>query len=246
MSLWTKTSGTWINVATVLSGTALGLVLQRQLMPSLHQIITQGIGLVTLVVGMTMALELAKVTISHIDGVVLALVCLVLGGALGELVKLDDRLYTLGNWLQQHMGKGNHHFTEGFMTASLLFCVGPLTLIGSLNNGLTGDNRLLVLKAMMDGISAMTLTSSFGIGVGYSTVVILLYQGGISLAAGSLAQVLPNPETAPSIMLITGIGGVIILGLGLNLLKVAQIRVASFLPAFLLAPLLCWLLGFIG
>lgn len=236
---WTKTSGTWINVATVLIGTGLGLLLRGRLPLNMQRIITQGLGLITLFVGFSMAGSLDKID-SQIDGVILALLAIVVGGLLGEWWQIELRLEAVGNWLKgSFSGKGS--FTEGFMAASLLFCVGPLTLIGSLNNGLTGDNTLLLLKAVMDGLAAVALTSSFGIGVGFSALIILLYQGGVSLAAGLLAQSLPDPATSPGVLLITGVGGLMILGLGLNLLEVARIRVASLLPALLLAPALVWL-----
>jgi hypothetical protein len=177
---------------------------------------------------------------SRIDGVILALLAIVLGGLLGEWWKLEDQLESLGNWLKRRF-KGKGSFTEGFMAASLLFCVGPMTLIGSLNNGLTGDNTLLLLKAVMDGLASIALTSSFGIGVGFSVLIVLIYQGGVSLTAGLLTQSLPDPATSPTVMLVTGVGGLMILGLGLNLLDVGKVRVASLLPALLLAPLLTWL-----
>ena len=137
-------------------------------------------------------------------------------------------------------------FTEGFVAASLLFCVGPLTLIGSLNNGLTGDATLLVIKATLDGLSSIALASVFGIGVGFSILVILGYQGGVSLAAGLLAQALPDPANDPRILLVTGVGGVMILGLGINLLGLTRIRVASFLPGLALAPLVSLLAAWTG
>ncbi|WNZ23903.1 MAG: DUF554 domain-containing protein [Leptolyngbya sp. IPPAS B-1204] len=244
LDFWTKTSGTWINVATVLLGTGLGLVLRGRLPLKMQQIITQGLGLITLFVGLSMAGSVNKVE-SRIDGVILALLAIVMGGLLGEWWRLEERLEALGNWLKRRF-KGKGSFTEGFMAASLLFCVGPMTLIGSLNNGLTGDNTLLLLKAVMDGLAAIALTSSFGIGVGFSVLVVLLYQGGVSLAAGLLAQNLADPASSPAVLLITGVGGLMILGLGLNLLEVARVRVASFLPALLLAPLLVWLTSRIG
>ncbi|QYO67691.1 DUF554 domain-containing protein [Leptolyngbya sp. 7M] len=244
LDFWTKTSGTWINVATVLLGTGLGLVLRGRLPLKMQQIITQGLGLITLFVGLSMAGSVNTVE-SRIDGVILALLAIVLGGLLGEWWRLEERLEALGNWLKRRF-KGKGSFTEGFMAASLLFCVGPMTLIGSLNNGLTGDNTLLLLKAVMDGLAAIALTSSFGIGVGFSILVVLLYQGGVSLAAGLLAQNLADPASSPAVLLITGVGGLMILGLGLNLLEVARVRVASFLPALLLAPLLAWLTSRVG
>ena len=116
-----------------------------------------------------------------------------------------------------------------------------MTVIGSLNNGLIGDNTLLTLKAVMDGLASIPFASSYGVGVGFSVLVILVYQGGLSLAAGGLATTLPDPTTDPRIFLITGVGGLMILGIGLGLLDIARIRVVSFLPAIALAPCLYWL-----
>ncbi|MBW4523050.1 MAG: DUF554 domain-containing protein [Scytolyngbya sp. HA4215-MV1] len=235
LTFWAKTSGTWINAATVFMGTYLGLLLQGRLPLPMITILTQGVGLITLAIGFSMATSLGKVKIGSMDGIILALFAIVLGGILGEWLKIENRLTQLGNWLKARL-HGRGRFTEGFVAASLLFCVGPLTLLGSFNNGLTGNNTLLSLKATMDGIAAIALTSSFGIGVGFSVIVILLYQGGLSLLAAELAQTLPHPSTSPSVLLLTGVGGLMILGIGLNLLEIAQIRVASFLPALFLAP----------
>jgi uncharacterized membrane protein YqgA involved in biofilm formation len=237
---WAKTSGTWANVFAILLGTGLGLLLQGRLPLNMQQIITQGLGLITLFVGFSMAGSIDQVEVGRIDGVILALLAMVIGGLLGEGWRLEQRLESVGNWLKQQF-KGKGSFTEGFMAASLLFCVGPMTLLGSLNNGLSGDNTLLMLKAVMDGLASIALTSSFGIGVGFSVLIVLLYQGGVSLAAGLLAQSLPDPASSPVVLLITSVGGLMIVGLGLNLLDVAKVRVASLLPALLLAPLLIWL-----
>jgi uncharacterized membrane protein YqgA involved in biofilm formation len=237
LDFWARTSGTWINVITVILGTTLGVLLQGRLPGHMQKVITQGLGLVTLFIGFSMAGSLLEAQAGQVDGVILGLLAIVLGGLLGEWWKLELLLEAVGNWLKRRF-KGKGSFTEGFVAASLLFCVGPLALIGSLNNGLIGDNTLLTLKASMDGLAAIALTSGFGIGVGFSALSILIYQGGISLAAGALAQTLPDPATAPQVMLITGVGGLMIMGLGLNLLEVAQVRIASFLPALLLGPLL--------
>jgi uncharacterized membrane protein YqgA involved in biofilm formation len=242
LDFWAKTSGTWINIATVLAGTALGLGLQGRLPLRMQRIITQGLGLITLFVGIQMAGSLTKTQAGRIDGVVLALLAIALGGLLGEWWQLEERLTALGNWLKQRF-KGGGGFTDGFVAASLLFCVGPMALLGSLDNGLTGNNTLLTLKATMDGLAAIAFTSSFGIGVGFSTLIILVYQGGLSLAAGLLTQSLPDPATDPRVLLVTGVGGLMILGISLNLLEVAQVRVASFLPALALAPLIYFILA---
>jgi uncharacterized protein len=240
LDFWVRTSGTWINIVTVLLGTALGLFLQGRLPVRMQQVITQAIGLLTIFIGLSMATSLNEVQGGRIDGVILGLLALVIGGLLGEWWQLEALLEAAGSWLKRRF-KGKGSFTEGFVAASLLFCVGPLALIGSLNNGLTGDNTLLTLKASMDGLAAIALTSSFGIGVGFSALSLLIYQGGISLGAGVLAQNLPDPATAPTVLLATGVGGLMIVGLGFSLLEVARVRVASFLPALLLAPLFYWL-----
>ncbi|MEM6426878.1 MAG: DUF554 domain-containing protein [Cyanobacteria bacterium P01_D01_bin.128] len=235
LDLWTKTSGTLINVATVLIGTGIGLLLRNRLPQTMRQIITQAIGLLTLYIGVTMANSLASIKGGNIDGIILGLLALVMGGMLGEWGRIEQHLNQIGDHLKKQF-RGGGRFTEGFVAASLLFCVGPLTIIGSLNNGLNGDNTLLTIKSTMDGFAAAALTGSYGMGVGFSALVVLVFQGGISLLAGSLVQVLPDPANNPSILLATGVGGIMILGLGLNLLEVARVRVASFLPALALAP----------
>ncbi|MBF2079720.1 MAG: DUF554 domain-containing protein [Synechococcales cyanobacterium T60_A2020_003] len=237
LDFFTKTSGTWINVATILIGSGLGLLLHGRLPRRMQQVITQGLGLITMLIGFSMAGEMRGLQGGRIDGIILGLMAMVLGGLLGEWGQIEKHLENLGDWLKhQFQGKGN--FTEGFVAASLLFCVGPLALIGSLNNGLMGDSTLLTLKASMDGLAAIALTSSYGIGVGFSTLPILLYQGGLSLGAGLLAQAIPDPNTNPAVLLTTGVGGLMIVGLGLNLLEVGRVHIASFLPALLLAPVI--------
>jgi hypothetical protein len=240
LDFFSRTSGTWINVVTVIVGTILGLLLGNRLPHRMQQVITQALGLLTLLIGVGMAGSLNKAQAGQIDGAILGLLTMVLGGLLGEGWHLEDKLEALGNWLKQQF-RGQGKFTEGFVAASLLFCIGPMALIGSLNNGLTGDDTLLTLKASMDGLAAIALTSSYGMGVGFSTLPIVVYQGGVSLAAGSLARSLPDPANSPLILLVTGVGGLMVLGLGFNLLEVARVRVASFLPALLLAPLLYWI-----
>jgi uncharacterized membrane protein YqgA involved in biofilm formation len=122
------------------------------------------------------------------------------------------------------------------VAASLLFCIGPLTIIGSLNNGLSGDNALLSVKATMDGFAAIALTGTYGLGVGFSALTILVVQGGLSLMAGGLTTILSDPASDPHVLLTTAVGGMMIIGLGLNLLEVTTVRVASFLPALALGP----------
>ena len=238
LSLWDKTSGTWINVATILGGTLVGLVLTGSLPLRMQRIITQGLGLLTLFLGVSLAGSLLKVRAGQIDGVIIGLLAIVLGGLLGEWWQIETQLQKVGNWLRD-LVKGGGSFTEGFVAASLLFCIGPLAILGSLSNGLSGDHALLSIKSAMDGLASIALSSSYGIGVGFSSIAILLYQGGLSLCAGFLAQVLPDPANAPQVLLTSGVGGLMIMGLGLNLLEVTQLSIAAFLPALLLASAFC-------
>ena len=241
LSFWAKTSGTWINVALVLLGTGSGLLVRNQLSLKMRVIITQAMGLTTIFIGLSMAQDLSKAQVGSIAGVILALIALAIGGLLGEWWQIEERLTDLGNWLKTRV-KGGSRFTEGFVASSLLFCVGPMTILGSLNNGLIGDSTILVVKSTMDGLVSIALTGTYGIGVGFSILPIIIYQGGLSLLASGLGQFIPDPATSPSIFLVTGIGGIMLLGLGLNLLEVGKIHVASFLPALVLGPLVSWLI----
>jgi len=240
LSFWAKTSGTWVNVALVLAGTACGLLLRDRLSTKLQAIITQAVGLTTIFIGVSMASALSDAGAGGVDGVILALLSLVFGGLLGEWWQIEKRLILCGDWLKSKF-KGGSRFTDGFVAASLLFCIGPMTILGSLNNGLLGDGTILVVKSTMDGLVSIALTGTYGIGVGFSVIPVVLYQGGLSLLANGLSRVIGDPTTAPPILLVSGIGGIMILGLGLDLLKVKKIQVASFLPALLLGPFISWL-----
>ncbi|KGQ21305.1 DUF554 domain-containing protein [Thermus filiformis] len=239
--LLNKLSGTLVNALTVLLGTGLGLALKGRLPERMGRIMVQGVGLTTLFIGFGMASALNRTKGGAVDGVVLGLLALVLGGLLGEWLGVEEGLEALGERLKRAF-RGGGGFTEGFVAASLLFCVGPMTLLGSIQNGLTGDASLLVLKATLDGLSSIALASTFGLGVGFSVLVILLYQGGVALLAGTLAQALPDPAQDPRVLLVTGVGGLMVLGVGINLLGLTKVRVAAFLPALFLAPLL-WALA---
>lgn len=241
IDFWTKTSGTWINVLTIISGTSLGLLLNQRVPRSMQLVINQGVGLLSVWLGIFMAERLTLVPAQPIDGVVLGLISLIGGGLLGEWWQLDAKLNMLGDWLKL-LFKGRGRFTEGFVAASLLFCIGPMAIVGSLDNGLTGNNTTLLLKATMDGLMSIAFASSYGIGVGFSILPIIAYQGGLSLLAGLLGQSLSDPQTDPHVLMMTGIGGLMILGIGLGLLDIAKVRLASFLPAIALAPLLYWII----
>lgn len=241
LSFWDKTSGTWINTATILIGTVLGLALKGSLPLRMQRIITQGLGLLVLFLGITMTSSLSKVQLQPLDGIIIGLIAIVVGGLLGEWWQIEQRLHKIGDQLKR-LFKGGGNFTEGFVAASLLFCIGPLAIIGSLNNGLFGNHSLLSIKAAIDGLAAIAFGSSYGIGVAFSSLMVLLYQGNLLIAASLLAQAVPDPTTAPAVLLTSGVGGLMIIGLGLNLIEITQISVASFLPALIVAPLLCTIL----
>jgi uncharacterized membrane protein YqgA involved in biofilm formation len=245
LNFWTKTSGTWINIFTVVLGTSLGLVLKDRLAPKVQTIITQGIGLLTIWIGLSMANSLGSFQAGRIDGAVLGLLAIVIGGVVGEWLQIEEKLTSVGNWLKQKF-RGRGLFTEGFVASSLLFCVGPMSLIGSFNNGLTGDDTLLTLKATMDGVISIALANIYGVGVGFSTLTILIYQGGLSLIVGAIALGVPESDNNPYLLIITGIGGLMIMAIGCNLLEIVKIRVASFLPAIAMAPLIYFTVNFLS
>jgi hypothetical protein len=239
LDFWEKTSGTWINVLAIAFGTSLGLILRGRFLSQSLPILKQAIGLITIFVSINMSSSLLRVKVGNLDGVILSLVALIFGGIIGEVSKIETQLEAIGNWLKFKF-KGKGKFTEGFVAASLLFCIGPMAIIGSLNNGLRGDDNLLVLKSALDGFISIVFASTYGIGVGFSALPVALYQGSLSLLASNLAQSLPDPANAPSVLIVTGVGGLMLLGLGLNLLDIAKVKVTSFLPALAIAPLVYW------
>ncbi|MCW5838681.1 MAG: DUF554 domain-containing protein [Anaerolineales bacterium] len=231
--------GTLLNIATVLVGGIMGLLFGARFPERLRQTVVAGLGLFTLAIGARMSLDS--------QNVILVLVSLLCGGILGEWLVLEDRLEALGAWLQQRFAAGAQggttRFVRGFLTASLVFCVGPMTILGSIQDGLTGDYRLLAIKAVLDGFAAMVFASSLGVGVLFSTLVILVLQGGISL----LAQQAQAVFTSGMIAELSAVGGVLLLGVAISsLLEIKKIRVANFLPALLIAPLLVALLDALG
>lgn len=231
--------GTLLNIATVLVGGIMGLLFGARFPERLRQTVVAGLGLFTLAIGARMSLDS--------QNVILVLVSLLCGGVLGEWLVLEDRLEALGAWLQQRFAAsaqgGATRFVRGFLTASLVFCVGPMTILGSIQDGLTGDYRLLAIKAVLDGFAAMVFASSLGVGVLFSTLVILVLQGGISL----LAQQAQAVFTSGMIAELSAVGGVLLLGVAISsLLEIKKIRVANFLPALLIAPLLVALLDTLG
>jgi uncharacterized membrane protein YqgA involved in biofilm formation len=231
-------TGTIINVVTVLLGGTLGAFLGARLPERIRQIVMQGIGLVTIIVGISMALET-----NHI---LVVLGSILLGGILGEWWQLERRLEGLGQWLEGKAARfpllTRGDFTKGFVTASLVFCVGPLTILGSIQDGLSGDYTLLAIKSVLDGFAGMAFAAAMGMGVTFAALSVLVIQGTLTIGASLFQTILTEPMIAE----LTASGGVILLGMGLLLLEIKRIRVANFLPALIIAPLLVVLWEWLG
>ena len=232
-------TGTFLNIATVLIGGTIGLLFGSRLPERLKSTVIAGMGLFTAAVGLQMFLKTQN-PLYVLGG-------LLVGSLLGEWWRIEDGLQLLGGWLEkriyrkQETGTENR-FVRGFLTASLLFCVGPMTILGSIQDGLTGNYELLAIKSVLDGFAALAFASSLGPGVMFSVLVILVYQGGISLLATQLSAVVTEPMMAE----MTAAGGVILVGIAISsLLEIKKIRVGNFLPALFIAPLLVWIVEWI-
>lgn len=236
-------TGTIINTATVIGGSLIGLLIKylasrftlspriSALGARLQDTIMTGVALCVLYIGISGALKG--------ENTLVAIISMVLGGIIGESLDLDRKMKTLGDWLQEKSKrfiKGDSPIAEGFVTASLLFCVGAMAIVGSLENGLTGNYDTLKAKAVLDGISSIVFSSSLGIGVMFSAVAIFLYQGSISLLAGVLAPLIGSTTVQNEM---TCVGSLLIAALALNMMGITKIKVMNLVPACLLPILLC-------
>lgn len=233
--------GTAVNVLTVLLGAGLGVLLGNRLPVRTRDVVTDALGLVTLLIAALAAFAVTDAALSSYVGssapLLIVLGSLVLGGILGSLLRLESRVESLGGWLQTRLAgdRGTverHRFIEGFVAASLLFCTGPLTILGSLNDGLGLGAEQLFLKATLDGFAAIAFAASFGWGVAVSAVTVLVVQGSLTGVGLLLGDVLPDAHVAA----LTATGGLLLVGVALRLLHVREIPVADLLPALLIAP----------
>jgi uncharacterized protein len=227
-------AGTLLNVTTVLIGTTLGLLVGARMSSRLQSSLTAALGLFVLGIGTFMAIQIFGPGVPAGDGLAV-LAALLAGVVVGELLRLQDGLEGLGAWFQGRMSRGSQpsRVAAGFVTASLVFCVGPLTVLGSLQNGLRGDITLLSTKSLLDGVASIAFAAALGPGVYLSAITVLVIQGSIA----GLAFLLSGVMDAPTVTAISSVGGLILLGVGLRLLDVKALPVANYLPALLLAPL---------
>lgn len=230
-------TGTFINVITILIGGTLGLFFGSRIPEQLKTTVIAGMGLFTMAMGVQMFFDS--------ENQLIVLGALILGALTGELLGLEERLQSLGQILEKRFSKDTEtgtgsKFIRGFMVSSLLFCIGPMAILGSIQDGLTGDYNLLAVKSTLDGFASIAFASTLGIGVMFSSIIVLIYQGGISLLASQLSTIVTDPMMNE----MTATGGVLLLGLGIsNLLEIKKIRVGNFLPALVFAPLIVWVIS---
>ena len=235
--------GTVVNVVAVLLGATIGVVLGNRLPVRTRDVVTDALGLVTLLIAGLSALAVVDADLSRLVGssapLLIVLGSLLIGGITGSLLRLEQRVESFGGWLQRRLAGDTgslerHRFIEGFVAASLLFCTGPLTILGSLQDGLGNGADQLVLKAVLDGFAAIAFAASFGWGVAASALTVLVVQGSLTLVGFLLGDVLP----AAHIAALTATGGLLLVGVALRLLRIREIPVADLLPALLVAPAL--------
>jgi len=239
-------TGTIINVLAIIAGSTLGMLLGSRLPEKLKQTVVAGIGLFTFALGVSMFLQTKNSLV--------VLGALLIGAIMGEWMRIEDRLTALGGWLEARFNRSRNsgaaggqtsqeRFIRGFLTASLIYLVGPLAILGSVQDGLSGDYQLLAVKSVLDGFSSVAFASSLGLGVAFSALPTLLYQGLITLLAVQVQAVMTPAMTTE----MTATGGVILLAIAVSsLLDIKKIRAGNFLPALVVAPLIVWALTALG
>ena len=226
--------GSIINSLTIIFGGLIGLMLKKGISERYQETIMDGLALVVITIGIINAVESKNI--------ILVISSLVLGSIIGEKIRIDKRLNNLGGYLESKFKKEGSRFTEGFVSATLVFCVGAMAIVGSLEAGLLSDYNTLIVKSMLDGITSMIFATTLGIGVLFSSLPVLIYQGSITLLASSLSNVL----TTVVITEVSAVGGILIMAIGLSLLKVKEIRVANMIPAVLIPVIYYFIISLIA
>lgn len=222
--------GTLINVAAILGGTSLGILLKAHIPDRVSNVVIHGIGMFTIFLGIHLALET--------QNVITTLFSLIIGGIIGAVLDIGGRLDRLAAGLEERLkirtATRQSRIAEGFLTATLLFCVGPMTIIGSLEDGISGNYHILMTKSLMDGFCSIAFAAAMGIGVALSAVSVLVYQGGLTVLSSILRHVLTDAAIAE----MSATGGLLIVGIGFDMLGIKKIQVANLLPAIAVAPIL--------
>lgn len=217
--------GSIVNSAAVVLGSILGVFINKGIKDEYKNIIMDAVGLTVVVMGIGSAIKS--------ENLILVIISIVLGSIIGEVIGIQQKLDKLGDGLEKRLGKGNSNFSKGFVTGSLVFCIGAMAIVGALESGLTGDNSTLFAKSVLDGITSIIFASTLGIGVAFSAVSLLVYEGSISL----LASFLSNLLSTQAITEMSSVGGILIIAIGLNVLGIKKINVGNMLPAVFI-PLL--------
>ena len=217
--------GTLVNTLAIVVGSLLGISLRRGISDAYKETVIAAIGLAVLLIGLKSALQT--------DDLLLVIISLALGAVIGEMLRIEVRLEALGRWIGSQMGRAGEGVAQGFVTASLVFCVGAMAIIGSLESGLTGNHQTLFAKSLLDGVTSVIFASTLGIGVIFSSVSVLVYQGAITLAAAYLKPFL----TAGVVAQMSAVGGLLIVAIGLNILDIKKLRIGNMLPG-LFIPLI--------
>lgn len=217
--------GTLINCLAIVLGSSLGLLLRRGMKENISKTVMQGIGLSVILIGVMGAIKT--------QNTLLVILSMVIGGVVGALIDIDAKMNRLGAWAQSKLSRSQDEentFAKGFVTASLVYCVGAMAVVGALDSGIRGDHSTLIAKAALDGVTAVIFSSSLGIGVMLSTVPVLVYQGAIALLGGAIAPLLSDAVVTE----MSAVGGLLIMGIGINMLLDKDIKVANLLPAILI------------
>ena len=217
--------GTLINCIAIIAGSAVGLLLRRGMNESISKTVMQGVGLSVILIGVTGAIKTGNT--------LLVILSMVIGGVIGALINIDGKMNQLGAWAQKKLTRGddeNNTFAKGFVTASLVYCVGAMAVVGALDSGIRGDHTTLIAKSALDGITAIVFSSSLGIGVMLSAVPVLVYQGAIALLGTAIAPFLSDVVVTE----MSAVGGLLIMAIGVNMLLEKDIKVANLLPAILI------------
>jgi len=222
--------GTLVNTAAVIIGSSAGLLLKSRFPDRIRTTVFKGIGLFSLAIGLSMAIETQNFLI--------LILSVVLGAITGELLDIDRWLSQLSEGLKSRIGSSEKRFTEGLMTAFLLFCTGSMTIIGGIREGMTGDASLYYIKSLMDGVSSIALASAMGIGVLFSAIPLLILQAGITLSASFFGEIVPTDVITE----ISAVGGLLIVGLGIEILELRKMKIANYLPALVFAGILAVLI----
>lgn len=222
--------GTIVNAAAIVAGCTIGMLAKRGISQRVMDAVMKGVALCIVYIGIDGMLEGSKT--------LAVIIAMALGAGIGTLLDLDGKMSKLGDIVEKRLAGGGAGIAQGFVTASLIFCVGAMAVVGSLQSGLSGDNSTLYTKALLDGISSMVLTASLGVGVGLSAVCVLVYQGALTLLAGLLSPVLSDAVIAE----MTCVGSILIMALGLNMLGITKLKVMDYILAIFLVIPLCYIM----